>query len=350
MTKGQFSKLTDSELVVKTKAMAMTEREALTDLLHLLKEVRKRRLHLEYGYSSLFEFTVKELGYDEASANRRIKAMQLISDIPEVEEKIKTGEMGLSVVATVQSFLKNEAKISSKPLSLERKQEVLAKVQGKSLRGVQVELAILNPQVIPQDKERVLTEDKIEVKAIISKNLKVKLDRLKNLLSHKNPNMNFDELLNEVADIALEKLDRTKRCTPPASQQSSESSPKTEREEMKTSTNPLTQKAIAPQIGQQAGQEKSPQRDWTTQKHSRNIPEAIKRRIWQRDQGRCTFISPITKQRCGSQFQVQIDHIVPYCQNGSNQEDNLRLVCSGHNRLLAAQILGESVMEPYLSP
>jgi HNH endonuclease len=312
MTKGQFSKLKDSDLVARTKSTAFSEREALTELLHLLKEVGRRRLHLEYGYGSLLEFAVKELGYDEASANRRIKAMQLISDIPEVEDKIKTGEMGLSVAATVQSFLRNEAKVNLKPVSLERKQEVLAKVQGKSLRDVQSELATLNPQIIPQDKERVLTEDKIEVKAVISKDLKVKLDRLKNLLSHKNPNMNFNELLNEVADIALERLDRTKQYSAPAVPQS-----------------------------------KEPRKRETS--HTRFIPERIKRKIWQRDRGRCTFTSPITKQKCNSQFQLQIDHITPFSQGGLNREDNLRLVCSNHNKLLATEILGKQVMGQYLS-
>jgi 5-methylcytosine-specific restriction endonuclease McrA len=342
MINRQLSKLTDLELVAKAKSTALTEREALMDLLHLLKEVHKRRLHLEYGYGSLLDFTVKELGFDEASANRRVKAMQLISDIPEVEEKIKMGEMGLTVAAIVQGFLKSEAKVSLKPVSLERKQEVLAKIHGKSLRDVQSQLAILNPQVIPQDKERVLTEDKIEVKAIISKDLKVKLDRLRNLLSHKNPHMNFDELLNEVADIALEKLDRTKQTK--QTKEATETKQTMEAIQTKQTTEKLRRTTPA------SPQSKiEPQKQEMTQRHTRFIPEKIKRKIWQRDQGRCTFMSPITKQKCRSQFQLQIDHIVPLSLNGSNQEDNLRLICSNHNKLLATQILGKRVMAPYLS-
>lgn len=43
---------------------------------------------------------------------------------------------------------------------------------------------------------------------------------------------------------------------------------------------------------------------------SRSIPEDVKTYVWRRDQGRCV--------RCGSQVNIEFDHIIPFSRGGSN--------------------------------
>ncbi|MBI4376495.1 MAG: HNH endonuclease [Elusimicrobia bacterium] len=73
----------------------------------------------------------------------------------------------------------------------------------------------------------------------------------------------------------------------------------------------------------------------TTIKRSRYIPRWVKKKVWQRDGGRCVFVGS-DGTRCGERNFLQIDHIVPWAQGGiSNDPENLRLLCSTHNRFRA---------------
>jgi hypothetical protein len=77
------------------------------------------------------------------------------------------------------------------------------------------------------------------------------------------------------------------------------------------------------------------------------IPAAVKRAIWARDAGRCTW--PLDGGGvCGSTHMLELDHIVPWADWGGEQEANLRLTCAAHNRLAARQLFGERVMERYV--
>ena len=64
----------------------------------------------------------------------------------------------------------------------------------------------------------------------------------------------------------------------------------------------------------------------------RHIPAAVRRAVWRRDGGTCCYQDPLTGVTCGSTHLVQIDHIVPVAQGGSNDMVNLRLRCTVHNR------------------
>lgn len=98
--------LKDQELLTRTKQLVQQERLLLTQVLHHLREVERRKLFCDLGYQSLFEYAIKELHYSEGQAGRRIQAMRLIKELPEVEEKIKTGALSLSNIAQAQSYFK----------------------------------------------------------------------------------------------------------------------------------------------------------------------------------------------------------------------------------------------------
>ena len=64
----------------------------------------------------------------------------------------------------------------------------------------------------------------------------------------------------------------------------------------------------------------------------RHIPAAVRRAVWRRDGGTCCYRDPLTGVTCGSTHLLQIDHIVPVAQGGSDDIANLRLLCAVHNR------------------
>jgi len=91
------------------------ERKLLTEVLWHLREVEQRRLYSARGFSSLFEYAVKDLAYSEGAAFRRINAMRLLKDLPEVEQSLKEGRVTLTTLSSVQSYARAE-KISVQAL------------------------------------------------------------------------------------------------------------------------------------------------------------------------------------------------------------------------------------------
>ena len=65
---------------------------------------------------------------------------------------------------------------------------------------------------------------------------------------------------------------------------------------------------------------------------SRYIPVAVKREVWRRDQGCCSYVDRDSGRRCGSRYRLEIDHIVPFALGGDAQPPNLRLRCEAHHR------------------
>ncbi|WP_074466462.1 HNH endonuclease signature motif containing protein [Arthrobacter sp. SW1] len=56
----------------------------------------------------------------------------------------------------------------------------------------------------------------------------------------------------------------------------------------------------------------------------RAIPDDLKQYIWVRDEGRC--------RACGSTTELQFDHIIPLAMGGSNNAENLQILCGPCNR------------------
>lgn len=54
------------------------------------------------------------------------------------------------------------------------------------------------------------------------------------------------------------------------------------------------------------------------------IPDDVKMFVWQRDGGRCV--------KCGSQENLEYDHIIPLSKGGSNTVRNIQILCERCNR------------------
>jgi hypothetical protein len=76
---------------------------------------------------------------------------------------------------------------------------------------------------------------------------------------------------------------------------------------------------------------------------SRYIPAAVRRAAWERDGGRCTFVS-ITGGRCRSRIYLEFDHVEPFARGGKATVDNIRLRCRAHNQYEAERAFGRDFM------
>ena len=78
----------------------------------------------------------------------------------------------------------------------------------------------------------------------------------------------------------------------------------------------------------------------------RGISAAVKRFVWARDGGQCTFVSDDGK-RCPERYALEFDHDEPYGVGGDRSPDNIKLACKTHNLYLAELVYGKKKMDRY---
>ncbi len=419
-----INSLSNEQLLARTKKLSHDERQLTVEILTLLREIESRKLFLKLGFRSLFEYAVKELSYSEDAAYRRISAMRLTRDVPEVAAKIKSGTLSLTAACKAQKFfkslkgkslrsiepiqchdlikydlnhgliekrvngdltengangdlienranyglvengascgliengvknaltendqnnglveknahdsIKNNLSHGSQPSDREVKLTLIEKLENKSTREVEKELLKLNPEAVTREKVRQITIDKTEIKIIVDEDLKQKLDQLRNLLSHVNPSMNYRDLIAYLAEMGLKKLD------PMTPSKTLDPSQKTHEIKNLAKSAPREIRKIDDASAIKNLNKRPSQRDVsgaprvTVHKNSRYISTAIKRKIWQRDGGRCTYTEAANDRRCSSTHLLQLDHIKPFAFGGETSMANLRLLCQQHNLL-----------------
>jgi hypothetical protein len=76
---------------------------------------------------------------------------------------------------------------------------------------------------------------------------------------------------------------------------------------------------------------------------SRAIPAQVRREVFRRDDGRCAFVDG-EGRRCGSAWQVEFHHCVPYGRAGPHSAGNVELRCRAHNQFEAELEYGREFM------
>jgi len=75
----------------------------------------------------------------------------------------------------------------------------------------------------------------------------------------------------------------------------------------------------------------------------RHIPAEVKRQVWERDGGRCTFVSE-TGRRCPATSRLEFDHLDPVARGGRATAERMQLRCRAHNQYAAECAFGVGFM------
>ena len=273
--------LSDKELEQRTRGLIDDERRTTVALLRHLEEIDRRKLYLERGYPTLYEYVIKELRISEGAAHRRIQAMRLLREVPSAEAPLSNGDLPLTTAAKIQTALKQQGK--------ELRSEVVKDCLGKSYREVERRLAEVQPQE-KKEYSRWLSSDQVQLTVHLDKGSFISLHELRSLRAHAPSAKTYGGLISDLVELGHIEWNPLKRTATPTL----------------------------------ASQCKTSLRD----------------RIWQRDQGQCTYQDPATGNRCNSRHLLQVDHIHPRALGGTNDESNLRLLCAQHNRHRAEKTFG----------
>ena len=77
--------------------------------------------------------------------------------------------------------------------------------------------------------------------------------------------------------------------------------------------------------------------------HPRYVPASVKRAVWQRDGGQCTFVSE-GGRRCSERSALEFDHVDPVARGGEATIGGLRMRCRAHNQYAAERTFGSEFM------
>ncbi len=300
-----LNNISDEILLIETLKLVQREREILGLVLHHLREIERRRLFSTEGCSSLFDYATRKLGYSEDQAYRRIQAMRLLKEIPQIENKITDGSLSLTHLGMAQSLFKREEKSGQKTYTIEEKVKILEKLQNTSKREAEkITVSLSSSPVTSVEKIKTISPVDFEIRFCTKEPLLKKIQKLKALLAHKNPNIQLSELFNQLCDLGLEKWDKSQVQAGNA--------------KIKTLKSPAPERAGKP------------------------LSEAgIAREVWKRDNGVC--------QNCKSSYALEIDHKIPRAVGGGNALENLRLLCRSCNQREAIKIFGLKKMDRYFN-
>lgn len=76
----------------------------------------------------------------------------------------------------------------------------------------------------------------------------------------------------------------------------------------------------------------------------RHVPAALRRAVFERDAGRCTYVSA-SGERCTETHGLEVHHLRAFALGGQHSENNLTLRCRAHNALAAEEELGREFVE-----
>lgn len=273
--------LQDFELNEKIKSLARQERELTQEILEHVAEVDRRKLYLAMSYPSLFEYLVREIGYSEGSAQRRIDAARLLQRIPEISNHIHSGSISLSQISKMQKICRQIKRTSGDAIQVSVQKEVLEKLQNQGAKQTDLILAReFQIEIAVEEKKQIQSDESVRVEVTFSKEEMQVIGKAQAILSHKTGG-NIKATLLEMANQII--------------------------------------KAQVPK-----------NRPAATVAVQTTTPR-LRKEILHRDRS-CQYKDHKSGRICGSKYFLEVDHVQPRYVGGTNTAKNLRTLCSAHNK------------------
>lgn len=314
-----LSALSDSEILRGLHQLVFQRRHTTARIIAHLVEVQARRLYAKMAFSSLFDFCRRHLGMSEGSATRYMTAARVALKFPDVIRRIEKGEVHLSSLLKLQGHLTEQ----NSDLLLEA-------ANGKTVRQVEELIARIAPRPdvptkiteIPDPKAPTtgdagvsatnpstvnsctepLSESRYKLQLTIDGALLAELQRVTELMRHRNPSGDVAVVLEYALGVARKQLEKERFA-------------KTAR----------------------------PRRPSGASRKRGYVPAAVTREVYERDGYRCTYEAE-NGDRCPATTLLELDHIESRALGGLDDAANLRVRCREHNMLYALQVFGPGLV------
>lgn len=171
--------VSNQDLDNRLQSLVKNEREILSEILIHIAEADRRRLYLEYAYSSLFEYLTKHLGYSAGSAQRRIDSARLSKELPGLVQSLEKGELNLSQISLLQKAVRQVEKVNRtsrvdcqvlSKVSKDLKYQLVDEMKGKSFEDSQKIVAqSLNIEIKTATKTTHQADESVRLELSLSK-------------------------------------------------------------------------------------------------------------------------------------------------------------------------------------
>lgn len=378
----ECAKLKDDDLVRAVKFLAEHARRNEMRLLIHLSEFDSRRLCLEEGYRSLFEYCTGTLVFDEQESYRRIRAARIIRSYPEARIALERRKVTVAGLVILSPWLTREnAGPWLKCAEGKSKRELEALVaarypqapQPDSIRNLPAKpvvvsgappaafeaLAVASGESSPPSGDDTapspdgraavewvplgaepgrlewgwqqlapISADRVRVGFDAASVVAQLIERVRQILRHKYPEGRLEDLIREALETYLDRKDPQRRL------------------ELKAARVECVAETPAPAP---EDSERLPTRFLRAWAAGRYIPAKVKSAVWARDDGRCAWREP-DGTVCGSKDWIEYDHLRPYAKGGrSDDPRNIRLLCRTHNQAASEAIFGRRAPGPDFS-
>jgi hypothetical protein len=315
-----LNEVSDSELQGRLKDLLRAGSRTEARIVAHLAEVDARRLHL-LGSPSLFQYCLVELGLSESEAWYRICAARAGRKFPLVFELLEKRELNLTAVALL-----------AKHLTLENHRELLSEARGQTKQQILESLARRWPKTdvsshlrrIPSGAVAAGPSATLEPRSAetyclqlsASRELKAKLERARDLMSHANPSGDLAVVVERALHLLLQKL-KARRFGQTGKRNASHLDQTGELDvdvpeldaDVFSQTNDQTD--ASPEAGDPAA---------TPPRKRRHIRQEVRRQVAERDRERCCHVGP-DGRRCEARAFLQLHHERPWALGG---EDSAR--------------------------
>lgn len=345
--------MSNDELEKSLKFLAHHEKRAVARLLAHLAVFDERQLAMERKGRSLFDYCLRDLGYDEGDAFRRIRGARVSLKFPIALDHVENGKLSLTSLVVLHPILKPE-----------NFREWFQKAEGKTRKQLELMIASVFPEhdkpdfmrrlppgypaLVPAAPEQAvdvlppqapaapaewlaipsgdapsgrvwqdvypISADRVRIGFDAAANLMKLIERARQLLRHKYPEGRLEDVMLDVLETFLERRDPQRRLA------------------LKKSAPPMPKDAVMAADDKEEG--RLPTRFLRAYAAGRYIPAKVKSAVWARDDGRCTWRFD-DGTICGGRDFVEFDHIVPFAKGGRSDYRNIRLLCRAHNQLAA---------------